>query len=156
MFLEEKFGKAGPYYYWIARGIEERPVRAERERKSVGAEDTFASDLFEFESARRELAPLVAKVWRYCEERSIKGRNVMLKVKFADFQQRTRSRSLSAPVGQQALLRQAGLELIRSLLPPAKGVRLLGVSVSNFGDGGCTLPLLDLATPVGATRASVP
>ncbi|TGQ03729.1 DNA polymerase IV, partial [Mesorhizobium sp. M4B.F.Ca.ET.215.01.1.1] len=71
VFLEEKFGKAGPYYYWIARGIDERPVRADRERKSVGAEDTFVNDLFDLESARRELAPLVRKVWRYCAERSI-------------------------------------------------------------------------------------
>lgn len=56
-FLEEKFGKAGPYYYWIARGIDERPVRADRERKSVGAEDTFASDLL--------TSKVLARSWRH-------------------------------------------------------------------------------------------
>jgi nucleotidyltransferase/DNA polymerase involved in DNA repair len=101
-FLEDKFGKAGPYYYWIARGIDERSVRADRERKSVGAEDTFASDLFDLESARKELAPLVGKVWRYREERSIEGRTVTLKVKFADFQQITRSRTVFGSIGDEA------------------------------------------------------
>src|SRR5262249_33932331 len=44
-FLQRHFGKAGPYYYWAARGIDERSVRADRMRKSVGAENTFATDL---------------------------------------------------------------------------------------------------------------
>src|SRR5262245_19762434 len=44
-FLQHHFGKAGSYYYWAARGVDERPVRAERIRKSVGAENTFPSDL---------------------------------------------------------------------------------------------------------------
>src|ERR1700712_769839 len=44
-FLEAHFGKAGAYYYWISRGIDERPVRSNRIRKSVGAENTFFSDL---------------------------------------------------------------------------------------------------------------
>jgi DNA polymerase IV len=51
-FLQEHFGKAGAFYYWIARGIDDRPVRANRVRKSVGAENTFAADLFTFEAAR--------------------------------------------------------------------------------------------------------
>ena len=75
-----------------------------------------------------------------------------MKVKFADFEQRTRSRSFGVPVGRQDLLRQAGVELIRTLLPPVKGVRLLGVTVSNFDDGGRALPLFDLHVPVGAPR----
>ncbi len=84
------------------------------------------------------------------------GRTVTVKVKFADFQQRTRSRSFSAPVGRQDRLRQASAELIRTLLPPVKGVRLLGVTVSNFDDGGRTLPLFDRATPVVASLADAP
>lgn len=101
-FSRKKFGKAGRYYYWMARGVDERPVRADRERKSVRAEDTFVSDLFDLEGARKELAPLVGKVWRYCEERSIQGRTVTLKVKFADFQQITRSRTVVGAVGGES------------------------------------------------------
>ena len=58
-YLQQYFGKAGSYYYWAARGIDERPVRANRIRKSVGAENTFPADLFTCEAARdalREIA----------------------------------------------------------------------------------------------------
>jgi DNA polymerase-4 len=77
-FLEAHFGKAGAYYYWISRGIDERPVRANRIRKSVGAENTFISDLTEFDAMVAELQPLVDKVWRHCENTGSRGRTVTL------------------------------------------------------------------------------
>src|SRR5450631_4026616 len=92
-FLRQHFGKSGPYYYWIARGIDERPVRADRVRKSVGAENTFSVDLITFETARDALLPLIDKVWRHCESAGTRGRTVTLKIKYADFQQITRSQS---------------------------------------------------------------
>ena len=52
---QEHFGKAGSYYYWVARGIDERPVRADRIRKSIGAESTFLEDLSTYEAARDAL-----------------------------------------------------------------------------------------------------
>src|ERR1700686_4152770 len=64
-FLEANFGKAGAYYYSISRGIDERPVRANRIRKSVGAENTFAADLTDFGPMSDELQPLIDKVWRH-------------------------------------------------------------------------------------------
>ena len=63
-FLEQQFGKAGAYYYWIARGIDERPVCADRARKSIGAEHTFNTDLFNIEEASAALKPIIEKVWR--------------------------------------------------------------------------------------------
>ena len=54
-FLQENFGKAGTYYYWISRGVDDRPVRANRIRKSVGAENTFSSDLSDFDDLVAEL-----------------------------------------------------------------------------------------------------
>ena len=65
--LQQHFGKAGSYYYWVARGVDERPVRADRIRKSVGAENTFPADLFTYEAARDALQEIVDNVWRYCE-----------------------------------------------------------------------------------------
>src|SRR5205823_8860760 len=88
-FLQQHFGKAGPYYYWAARGVDERPVHADRIRKSVGAENTFAADLFTYEAARAALGEIVDKVWSYCEGSGIRGRTVTLKVKFANFRQIT-------------------------------------------------------------------
>src|ERR1700722_7686632 len=60
-FLQQHFGKPGPYYYWIARGVDERPVQVDRIRKSLGAEDTFSADIFTFEAAREVLQPIIEK-----------------------------------------------------------------------------------------------
>jgi DNA polymerase-4 len=71
--LQRHFGKSGRTYYWIARGVDERPARADRVRKSIGAESTFAQDLHEFEPMREALAPIIAKVWRHCQATGIRG-----------------------------------------------------------------------------------
>ena len=68
--LREHFGKAGSYYYWAARGIDERPVRADRMRKSVGAENTFAADLFTYEAAGDALREIIDKVWGNVRDRA--------------------------------------------------------------------------------------
>ena len=69
-FLQEHFGKAGPYYFWLARGIDERRVSADRVRKSFGAETTFSADLITPEEARAALEPLINKVWTENEPRT--------------------------------------------------------------------------------------
>jgi DNA polymerase-4 len=131
-FLQEHFGKAGAYYHAIARGVDERPVRPDRIRKSVGAENTFGQDLTGFDEMQAELAPILDKVWRYCEQSGVRGRTVTLKVKFADFQQITRSRSMPTPVESRSMLEQASLELLLSILPVPQGVRLLGITLSSL------------------------
>jgi DNA polymerase IV len=131
-FLQQNFGKAGPYYYWAARGIDERPVRSNRVRKSVGAENTFPADLFTYEAARDALADIVDKVWRYCEDSGIVGRTLTLKVKFANFRQITRSRTNQAPIGSRGELEELSNLLLAPLFPVAKGIRLLGISLSSL------------------------
>ena len=74
-FLQKHFGKAGPHYFNICRGIDHRPVRANRVRKSVGAENTFPRDLARFDEMKAELEPLVDKVWRYCDGAGRAGTN---------------------------------------------------------------------------------
>jgi DNA polymerase IV len=132
-FLQQHFGKAGPYYYWAARGVDERPVRANRIRKSVGAENTFLADLSTYEAARDALAEIVDKVWRHCEGAGIRGRTVTIKVKFANFQQITRSRTSHMQIATRGELEQLGNELLEPLFPVAKGIRLLGISLSSLG-----------------------
>src|SRR5262249_11170775 len=134
VFLQQHFGKAGPYYYGLAPGIDERPVCANRIRKSVGAENTFPADLFTLEEARAALLPLVAKVWAYCEESAIHGRTLTLKAKYADFQQVTRSRTGRTPLATEAALSAIACSLLESLFPVTKGIRLLGVALSSFRD----------------------
>ena len=130
--LQEQFGKAGSYYFSISRGIDDRPVRPNRIRKSVGAENTFERDLLKIEEMSAELQPLIDKVWSYCEQSGVRGRTVTLKVKFQDFEQITRSRSFSAWVDGRAAVEKASLELLSSLSPMAKGVRLLGITLSSL------------------------
>jgi DNA polymerase IV len=79
-FLQQHFGKSGRTYYWIARGVDERPVCADRVRKSVGAGNTFAQDLHAFAPMREALEPIIAKVWRHCQATCIRGRTLTLKV----------------------------------------------------------------------------
>jgi DNA polymerase IV len=131
-FLQERFGKPGTYYHSIARGIDHRAVRPDRIRKSVGAENTFERDLTAFEEMRAELQPILDKVWRHCEQTGTRGRTVTLKVKFADFEQITRSRSLPGTVASRTGLATVSLELLSALFPMHQGVRLLGVTLSSL------------------------
>lgn len=131
-FLVEHFGKSGPYFYGIARGIDERQVKPDRVRKSVGAEDTFSEDLHAFEPAREGLQPLIEKVWAYCEANGIAAKTVTLKVKYADFSQITRSKTVLAPLPAIADLEDLVNLLLAPIFPPRKGIRLLGVTLSSL------------------------
>ena len=133
-FLQRHFGKSGSYYYWISRGADERPVRADRVRKSVGAENTFFTDLTALAEAKEALKPIIEKVWRYCETSSIRGRTVTLKVKYADFHQITRSKTNDAPIASQCELEQFSFTLLETVFPSQKGIRLLGVTLSSLGE----------------------
>jgi DNA polymerase-4 len=131
-FLLKHFGKAGRHFYCVCRGIDHRPVLPNRIRKSVGAENTFLRDLTSLDDMRAELGPLVDKVWRYCETTGVRGRTVTLKVKFADFQIITRSRSRAAPISDRSTLASISAELLAAQFPLRKGVRLIGVSISSL------------------------
>ena len=134
-WLQQQFGKAGRYYFAIARAQDHRPVVADRLRKSVGSETTFAQDLTLFPDLLAGLLPSIEAVWGYCQRTGIRGRTITLKVKYADFQQITRSRSSAGPVPSQAALERSCRELVESLLHLGKGVRMLGVSLSNLSNG---------------------
>ncbi|WP_064710086.1 DNA polymerase IV [Rhizobium bangladeshense] len=145
-FLVEHFGKSGPYFYGIARGIDERQVKPNRVRKSVGAEDTFSQDLHSYEPAREGLQPLIEKVWSYCEANGIGAKTVTLKVKYADFNQITRSKTFAAPLPVITDLEDIVGTLLASIFPPGKGIRLLGVTLSSLErKASATEPQLRLA-----------
>jgi nucleotidyltransferase/DNA polymerase involved in DNA repair len=98
---------------------DERPVRADRTRKSLGAENTFSADIFTFEAACDALQPIIEKVWRTCERAEIRGRTVTLKVKYTDFQQITRSRTGQALFSTRAEIEQLSYALLCSRLQKA-------------------------------------
>ena len=157
-FLQEHFGKAAACYYAIARGEDDRPVDPDWTRKSFGSETTFARDLTEAAEIEDGVSRMADDVWLWCETARAFGRTVTVKVKFADFQQVTRSRSYAGAVAQHAQLRQASLDLIRLVFPPEEGIRLVGVTVSNLEapmheDAG--LPLFGSAEGSAEAQASV-
>ncbi len=131
-FLIRHFGKVGQHYYSIARAVDHRPVMANRVRKSVGSETTFEQDLTDPAELINSLQPLLADVWAYCERTGTRGRTVTLKVKFADFQQITRSKSTLESIPTKDILERLTIDLLSALLPVAKGIRLLGVSLSSL------------------------
>ena len=132
-FLQHNFGSSGPYYHDLARAICHRRVSAHRIRKSIGAEDTFFEDLREEAALSAELARIADTVWSRIDGKGgIGGRTVTLKVKYQDFRIITRSRSLDRAVSGRAEFLEIGVALLRGTLPAPKGIRLLGLTLSNL------------------------
>ncbi len=131
-FLREHFGKSADYLYHASRGIDERQVKTGRVRKSIGAERTYPEDLQEDAALRAALADIATTLWQRVEKHAARGRTVTLKLKYNDFRQITRARSFAEPVRDRLALDTAGQEILAGLLPVARGVRLLGLTVSGF------------------------
>ena len=130
--LGAHFGSSGEYYWRIARGIDERPVRPDRAHKSVSAERTFDEDLIDRAALAAELARVAGFAWARIERSGVRGRTVTLKVKYGDFTLITRSRSFAAPVTELANFAAAGQALLDGLFPLPRGIRLLGLGVHSI------------------------
>ncbi|PBB64192.1 hypothetical protein CK228_34505 [Mesorhizobium sp. WSM4312] len=116
-FLQPHFGKPGLWYYKIARGLDERFVEPGRPRKSVGAEDTFTSDTFELDAAVQNWDRLSPRSGIIVRPRAFVAGPVTLKVKFADFQQITRSRTAEFPMHALADVEQLAASLLNPFSP---------------------------------------
>ena len=152
-FLEQHFGSSAPWYHAIARGEDHRPVNPNRVRKSSGSETTFDRDLTEPAEIEAGVLRMADDVWAWCEKAQAFGRTVTVKIKFQDFRMITRSRSFASAVSDRALLHRTSLDLVRSIYPPETGIRLVGVTVSNFEaaeENSAALPLFD-ATPLATS-----
>ena len=132
-FMIETFGRSGVYYRDIAWGIDDRPVVPDRERKSYGSENTFESDLSSREDIVRELDDILERVWSDRERIRRDGRTVTLKAKYCDFEQITRSRSARGLIVDRDEIRGMVMDLLDSIMPLARPLRLVGVSMSNLG-----------------------
>lgn len=129
--LEAHFGKIGSWLYGVVRGNDERPVTPNRERKSVGIEDTFPQDLIGTQACAEALEPLVRGLWQRLERADFAGSTLTLKIKFSDFSQMTRSRTQAGFYGEKSRIEETALALLRLHLPYNKPVRLLGITISN-------------------------
>lgn len=132
--LVQHFGKSGRFYYKIVRGNDDRAVEPHRETKSVGAEDTFAYDLTEIEEMNVELDKIAVTVAARLEKYNLKGRTVTLKIKYSDFKQITRNHSLPQGINDLPTITTIAKQLLLKTEPEDKKIRLLGITLSNFGE----------------------
>nr|WP_242033535.1 DNA polymerase IV [Phormidium sp. FACHB-592] len=130
--LVQHFGKTGSYYYRVARAEDERPVNPNRSRKSIGAEQSFAEDLAALDAMDEALATLAREVATRMDKHQRYGHTLTLKVKYADYQQITRSQTVIERLRNAATLYSLAGDLLRSHLDPTRKVRLLGLTVSNL------------------------
>lgn len=132
--LKNKFGLIGSQLYYLARGIDNRPVEPEREVKSIGREITFPEDLKDEEVLQTYILELVTDVGRKLRKGSFKTKTITLKVRYADFSTVSRSKTLDYYTDlDKDIFREAG-NLLQDL-HCKQPVRLIGVSVHNLTRG---------------------
>ncbi|MFO7622611.1 MAG: DNA polymerase IV [Bacteroidales bacterium] len=130
--LIRNFGKTGKFYYDIVRGIDDRPVETESERKSIGTEITYDKDLVTNFEIIAELYKVEKELMKRTEHEGTTGRTITIKIKFSDFRQITRSRTFPKYIRDFESLHRGVTELRKSLDLEGERIRLLGVSVSNL------------------------
>ncbi len=130
--LVRLFGKSGGYYYEICRGEDHRLVQPDRERKSVGAEQTFSTDLFYEKEIEEEILKIADILWERIERAKVKAKTLTLKFKYADFEQHTRSKTIAGYFESKNEMIAASKKLLDLEGGFIKGIRLLGLTVSNF------------------------
>ncbi len=133
-FLRANFGKSAGYFYRASRGIDNRQVKPNRERKSLGAERTYGEDLHDRDAMIAKLDEIADTVWERAVKSESFGRTITLKLRYADFETPTRARSLDHPVASRDELLTVGVELLDTLIPDSRGIRLLGLTMSGFGE----------------------
>ena len=130
--LNKTFGKSGSYYYRIARGIDERPVRSNRIRKSIGKENTFSTDLTDMQEIQQKLTVIAEKIAELLKSREILAKTLTLKVKYNDFTQITRAYSYKSHIQSADEFMEQVPALIAKTELGSRPCRLLGLSVSNL------------------------
>ena len=130
--LVRLFGKAGYIYYQNARGIDNREVISDRIRKSLGAEETFMSDIDNKTELEERLREIADEVWLRTSKREFYGRTVTLKVKYANFSEISKRRTLSEPIVDFYTFLSLALDLLKAVeFSEQKKIRLMGLVVSN-------------------------
>jgi DNA polymerase-4 len=138
--LTKKFGKPGGFFYKIVRGIDDRIVQPHRETKSVGAEDTFPYDLLDKEEMYVELDKIATTVHARLQRYQLKGRTITLKIKYGDFRQVTRGQSFASAQDSLEVILETAKQLLNSTELDDVKIRLLGISLSNFGEVSKAVP----------------
>ncbi len=142
-FLERKFGKNGLRMHRLAMGMDERNVEPEHEIKSVGHERTFMHDIMDSGDAKKALLGLATRVARRMRRKKMTGKTVSLKVKYYDFKQITRAKTLAEFTDDGLEIYKTACDLVQKTQVGKRPVRLLGISLSqlSFVNGAGQLSL---------------
>lgn len=131
--LIRKYGKSGKHYYYIVNAKDQREVKPNRIRKSIGAERTFSEDLKAIETARERIEEILHKLMERLKKSGRKARTITLKFKYSDFTIRNRSKSIESYTGDEQQIREIVNELLNEV-EWEEGVRLLGISLSQLDE----------------------
>lgn len=125
-------GSRAPLLQAMAGGLDERLVETEHERRSVGAETTFARDLSDGPELRAALTGIAAAVARRLRAQGVRSRTVAIKLRYADFRTITRQRSLAAPLDEAGAIAEVAGALLDNVIAPSDRFRLLGIHASGL------------------------
>lgn len=135
--LVRLFGKQGAFFYQIVRGIDQRPVKAHRQMKSVSVEETFSTDLHKLEDLQKELDLLALRLYKRMEKHGLRMKTLTLKIRFSDFSTLTRSRSVPELIAGQGQIQSISGALLEKVFSQRSDpVRLLGINASNLSRDG--------------------
>ena len=130
--LLQHFGKAGQHYYNICRGIDNRPVNSQRLTKSIGVETTFLQDINDREEILQQLQYLLETALKKASDKKFAARTLTIKIKYHDFVQITRSRTILQPLEATSSMFQVLEALLTHTDIGKRKVRLLGISLSTL------------------------
>lgn len=132
--LRQHFGKTGDYYYNICRGIDLRPVNSQRVSQSIGVENTFPEDIQNLDEIIFQLRQLLTQALERLAEKNLNARTLTVKIKYHNFVQITRSRTVSCSLltASEEVLLSLLLSLLKNTEAGKRKIRLLGVSLSSL------------------------
>lgn len=141
-FWKEQFGERGPSLYDKGAGIDPTPVKENAPMKSSSAENTFGKNVSDIHTLKTLLLKQSERIAADIRQHGVKGRTITLKIKFPDFRQITRSKTLDSRTSHAGTIYKTACRLLDAELPIGK-IRLIGVGISNFEDRNRQLSLLD-------------
>ncbi|WP_370087703.1 DNA polymerase IV [Ekhidna sp.] len=131
--MKLRYGKSGQYYYNICRGIDHRKVQPTRDTKSVSAERTFEDNIYELDDVTEEVDRIARISFeRYKRSSASDGHTITIKMKYGDFRQITRSKTVDHAINTEEEFTSIALALLTEDLLDEQGIRLIGVGISNF------------------------
>jgi DNA polymerase-4 len=134
--LRTEFGQSGAYYYRVARGIDERPVRAHRVRKSIGKETTFDSNIVSKAAVWQTLLGIAERLESILEEKQLMARTITLKIKYSDFELNTRSKTEALGFASKESMTGTLPELLKKTEVGTRPIRLVGITLANLHKSG--------------------